>query len=73
MRHPINCTWGFHRPPQLPERQAATCPRGAARISAADVTRQWSAQPNMGMFMNYHGVQTWSINERVADFYRQYI
>ena len=74
----LNSTWGFHRPPMLPERAAASCPKAAtemlkAREQSNEPRRRWNTQHNMGMFSSYHGVQTWSTNDRVVDFYRQYI
>jgi len=76
MRNPINCTWGFHRPPPLPEKPQQRCRTAAADILGERLVvpvRQWNDQGLFGMFANYHGKQVWSINERVADLYRQYI
>ena len=74
MKNPLNCTWGFHRPPAL---SSASCPTQAAAMLAArmlpEQKRQWTAQPNAGMFANYHGVQTWSTSDRVLDVYREYV
>ena len=80
-RNPINCTWGFHRPPLLPEGDCGAdrqgcCPRRKEQLLQArmkETTRSWSRQGNWGIFANYNGVQTWSTNDRVMDLYRQYI
>ena len=76
MRNPINCTWGFHRPPLLPESGSPTCLTSRAAVlaeRAKETTRRWTTQGNQGIFANYNGVQTWSTNDRVVDYYRQYI
>ena len=76
MKNPINCTWGFHRPPPLPESAAAACastPAAALEARAAEVRRAWSAQPNSGIYAGYRGVQTWSTSDRVHDLYPKYI
>ena len=69
-------TWGFHRPPLLPESGAPVCrtSREAVLVDRAqEVARKWTAQGNYGMFSAYNGVNTWSTNDRVMDLYRQYI
>ena len=75
MRNPINCTWGFHRPPLLPEGGARCAGTKAAMLEERmrEATRSWTRQGNYGMFTNYHGAQVWSTNDRVTDLYRQYI
>jgi hypothetical protein len=76
MKNPINCTWGFHRPPLF---SSASCPTQAAAVLAGRTEaveqqkRQWTVQPNAGMYANYNGVQTWSTSNRVLDVYREYV
>ena len=76
MRNPINCTWGFHMPPAMPERNSIECPRNVGRLLAdrrPEILRQWTVQNNVGMFSRYNGRQTWSTHDRVVDYYRAYI
>ena len=77
MHDPINCTWGFHRPPLLQEEGSVTCHTSKEAVLAARAKearlRRWNVQPNMGIFQNYNGKQVWSINDRVVDLYREYI
>ena len=83
MANPINCTWGFHRPPRLPTHGEAACPTSAADVRSARrrasqqqqdaLHKKWYVQRNIGIYANYNGVQTWSIDERVEDLYRRYI
>ena len=75
-RNPINCTWGFHRPPPLLDSGPARCHSSKAQMLAGrhvETQRRWTTQGNIGMFSSYHGAQVWSTNDRVVDFYRQYI
>ena len=75
MKNPINCTWGFHRPPLLPE-GGATCAAEKAQLLSErmrQTQRKWTQQGNYGMFAHYNGAQTWSTQNRVMDLYRQYI
>ena len=75
MRHPINCTWGFHRPPLLPD-TTVRCATGRAQLRDERLQqplRRWVQQPNAGIYRNYHGEQVWSINDRVRDLYREYV
>ena len=68
-------TWGFHRPPLLPESRAecAVQPSQILAERSREAVRQWSTQGNWGIFTSYNGAQVWSTNDRVADLYREYI
>ena len=76
MKNPINCTWGFHRPPLLPEEGRPTCHTSrlvAMEARAKEMKRRWSRQPNTGIYMAYNGAQVWSTNDRVHDLYQEYV
>ena len=75
MKNPINCTWGFHRPPALPEASHTCATRREELVErrSREVLHQWENQGNWGMFSNYKGAQVWSTNDRVLDLYRQFI
>ena len=74
-QNPINCTWGFHRPPALPEASHTCATRREELVErrSREVLHQWENQGNWGMFSNYKGAQVWSTNDRVLDLYRQFI
>ena len=75
MSNPINCTWGFHRPPQLPEREVL-CSTSRAQLRderMQEPVRRWQVQPNAGIYAEYNGEQVWSVNDRVRDLYREYV
>ena len=60
MKTPINCTWGFHRPPRLLSEPACGGSVEAilqARFRAEE-PRQWTRQPNAGEFALYQGTQS---------------
>ena len=62
--NPINCTWGFHRPPLLGER---ACVRDIGEIRAArwrEVKRKWD-NPAFGGFQAKRR-QAWSTRDRPA-------
>ena len=68
--NPINCTWGFHRPPKLPEDDAAraeTCKRSVEAI----LRERWKEQerhfdnPFFGGFQAKRR-QAWSTRDRPA-------
>jgi hypothetical protein len=79
MKNPINCTWGFHRPPPLPAGGRAaggTCLTEPAAILAArdvEARREWTAQVNAGSFAKYNGAQVYSTRNRVHDLYPTFI
>jgi len=76
MTNPANCTWGFHPPPPLPESLGATCATDPEQIRAQRLSapkRMWRVQPNEGLYRDYNGVQTWSVEDRVEDLYTQYV
>ena len=75
MKDPINCTWGFHRPPPLVEGVAAcgTTADEILRSRMQEVARQWTVQPNAGLFERYQGSQLWSTRNSVYDLYPKYI
>mmetsp|Transcript_29126 Transcript_29126/g.79534 ORF Transcript_29126/g.79534 Transcript_29126/m.79534 type:complete len:257 (+) Transcript_29126:48-818(+) len=72
---PINCTWGFHRPPPLPEvggllgaSQLPACERDPSVILAsrlAEPKRQWSH--------TFGGLSAWSTTDRPGYLYHQYM
>jgi len=76
---PINCTWGFHRPPLLPEAGGLlgvgggalpACVRDPAAILAARLAepdRSWSGSGSFG------GRNMWSTTDRAASLYHQYM
>ena len=64
--HPINCTWGFHRPPELPQQ----CGKTKAEILDArnsEVPRTFHGGPSMGSW------NSWSTNDRAGYLYHQYM
>ena len=67
-KNPINCTWGFHRPPKLPEADGeATCSRDPARLRAERlkmVERHWDNPSYGGFFVRRK--QAWSTRDRPA-------
>ena len=62
--NPINCTWGFHRPPKLPEAEPPMCGTDARSILDArwaETTRSWS---NPGWHRKRR--EAWSTRDRPA-------
>ena len=78
-KYPINCTWGFHRPPLLPEEEAertrctAAKSDEVAQLRNRELQRDWTQQPNRGMYADYSGLQMWSTKKRVRDLFRKYV
>ena len=69
--NPINCTWGFHRPPPLPEGRSAVCSKDPAEIIAARQAapvRTWTGAPLLRPRR-----ETWSTNDRAGYLYRNYM
>ena len=68
-RNPINCTWGFHRPPKLPEAPMhGQCKSNIDEILEArwkEVARQFSAPSLFGGVMRKRR-EAWSTNDRPA-------
>jgi len=71
-RNPINCTWGFHRPPPLPEGPwfgndpHTVCKKDPAQILAdrlAEPKRDWTGG----------GRERWSTRDRPGYLYRGYM
>ena len=70
--NPINCTWGFHRPPLLPESllSKTTCPKTAEEMIALRLTppkREWNWQPGSTRH------EAWSTRDRAGYLYRNYM
>ncbi|KAL1514707.1 hypothetical protein AB1Y20_003794 [Prymnesium parvum] len=70
--NPINCTWGFHRPPPLPENMEARggCPKTAVEMIAFRQTppgRSWDWQEGSSR------QEAWSTRDRPGYLYRQYM
>lgn len=66
-QNPINCTWGFHRPPKLPEESGVQCQRDVAEILRErwrEVERKWD-NPLFGGFQQKRR-QAWSTRDRPA-------
>ena len=78
--NPINCTWGFHRPPPLPESEPASgaClndPEAILAARRAEPTRSWTS-PGGGRrseFGGSKGRQSWSTRDRPGYLYRNYM
>mmetsp|Transcript_94879 Transcript_94879/g.284334 ORF Transcript_94879/g.284334 Transcript_94879/m.284334 type:complete len:101 (+) Transcript_94879:2652-2954(+) len=70
--NPINCTWGFHRPPPLPENLigGAECPRSATEMIALrqkPPSRNWDWRPGSSR------QEAWSTHDRAGYLYRNYM
>ena len=66
--NPINCTWGFHRPPPLPEGGAATCERSVPGILEGrwrEVSHTFDRPSMFGGFASKRR-QAWSTRDRPA-------
>ena len=67
-QNPINCTWGFHRPPPLPERDGhGQCERSVGRILETrwrEPARRWD-NPFFAGFQSKRR-QAWSTRDRPA-------
>ena len=71
-RNPINCTWGFHRPPKLPEHGEPQCAREleAARAERlVEATRKWDNPSYRGLMSRRR--QAWSTPDRPAYLHKQ--
>ena len=77
--NPINCTWGFHRPPQLPESEptGGTCtvkdPEAILAARRAEPKRSWSGGGRRSEFGGSKGRQSWSTRDRPGYLYRNYM
>jgi hypothetical protein len=74
---PINCTWGFHRPPLLPEAGGLlgmggsalpACEREPSAILAARM-----AEPERSWTSSFGGRNLWSTTDRAGALYHQYM
>ena len=66
-RNPINCTWGFQRPPKLPETDSPQCSTDATEMLASrlvEAQRKWDNPAYRG-FMSRRR-QAWSTPDRPA-------
>jgi len=66
--HPINCTWGFHRPPQLP--QGGTCVASKDEILQSrnkEIPRTFRGNTVMGSW------NAWSTSDRAGYLYHHYM
>jgi len=75
-RHPINCTWGFHRPPPLPEGSGGLLGVGASapaacRTDAKEILAARFAEPERSW--KGRGGESWSTQDRPGYLYHQYM
>ena len=74
---PLNCTWGFHPPPPLPESSGAKCMTDIESILAnrrTEVARKWQGwQVGTPAFWGLKQTTVWSTRDRVTDLFRKYI
>ena len=72
--NPINCTWGFHRPPPLPEAEPVQCLKDAAAMLASRLVepkRSWDNVPRWSGPRHGRRRQAWSTNDRPAYLHKQ--
>ena len=70
-RHPINCTWGFHRPPKLPEDGATEATSGCER-NVSKILEARLREPKRDWY-NVGRRERWSTKDRPGYLYRQYM